>query len=239
MIFSNETVSEALGAAFECAWESVGPVPQVRIDFGNGDVLETTLGGNVLTSFCLSNGTVVDLLPGVTTPQAYLVAAQQAAGLARTIEARPERQQDRAIREAQQSFLGVWPWVLHLSGGVLASKPGIRIAVDLDAVEPLPHVERAPNTPSLEVAVSKSLGELPLLTSIELSGVSPISDPLYADTRKVETILRPQARAVLASAAALTPAAVTPHVFRLVLKIDLDDPYLGLSKELVGSRLQR
>ena len=44
---------------------------------------------------------------------------------------------------------------------------------------------------------------------------------------------------MLAAADALTPAAVTPHVFRLVLKIDLDDPYLGLSKELVGSRLQR
>ncbi|MEM9382135.1 MAG: hypothetical protein AAGB93_19425 [Planctomycetota bacterium] len=232
-------MSRALAGQFECAWESLGPVPQVRIDFGDGEVLETTLGGNVLTSFCLADGTVFDVLPGVTTADSYLVAAREAAKLARWIESRPEPMRLAALRDALQALPGVWPWVAHLAGGRPASEPGVRGPVDLEAAEPLPLVESAPSIPSLRAAFSKSVVEEPLVTAIQTVEVASVGDPLVEDARRVATILRPQARAVLASVPAPTPAEVTPHVFRLVLQIDLADRYLGLRGVLTGLERRR
>lgn len=229
----------AVGASFECAWESLGPVPQVRIDFGDGEVLETTLGGNVLTSFCLADGTVFDVLPGVTTADAYLVAVREAAELARWIASRPEPLRPAALRDTLQALPGVWPWVAHLAGGSSVPVPGALGPVDLDAAAPLPLVESAPGIPSLQAAFSKSVVEVPLVTAIQTVGLEPLGDPLGEDARRVDAILRPQARAVLASIPAATPAEVTPHVFRLVLQIDPEDRYLGLRRVLAGLKRGR
>ncbi|MCI0443180.1 hypothetical protein L0152_08185 [bacterium] len=53
-------------------WESVGPVPKVTIELGDGRVIKRTLGGNVVTYLLSSEGFVYDALPGVYMPQDYL-----------------------------------------------------------------------------------------------------------------------------------------------------------------------
>ena len=63
MLFSQASVADFVHGAFEPVWESVRPVPIVRIDFGNGNVLTRTLHGNILTSICTPDGFVVDALP--------------------------------------------------------------------------------------------------------------------------------------------------------------------------------
>lgn len=53
-------------------WESVGPVPKVTIELGDGRVLKRTLGGNVVTYLLSSQGYVYDAFPGVYIPEHYL-----------------------------------------------------------------------------------------------------------------------------------------------------------------------
>ena len=53
-------------------WQSVRDVPKVTIDFGGGKVLERTLKGNTAFYLCRPDGRVVDILPGVYTPEDFL-----------------------------------------------------------------------------------------------------------------------------------------------------------------------
>jgi hypothetical protein len=72
VLLSNPAVQAKLEKRFVMAWESVGSVPKVTIDFGNGKKMERTLGGNSLFTVLLPNGRVVDALPGVYTPEDFL-----------------------------------------------------------------------------------------------------------------------------------------------------------------------
>lgn len=74
MLFSDEKVAEFINQNFEATWESVRPVPIVRIDFGNGVTVTRTLNGNIATYVCLADGTVLDILPGLYSREAYLSA---------------------------------------------------------------------------------------------------------------------------------------------------------------------
>ena len=42
------------------------------IDFGNGHKIRRTLNGNVATYVCAPDGRVVDVIPGLNSPEAYL-----------------------------------------------------------------------------------------------------------------------------------------------------------------------
>ena len=72
MLFSNAEVAAFVRSHFTAAWESVRPVPTVEIDFGNGKKLKRTVNGNIATYICDPTGRVVDVIPGLNTPEAYL-----------------------------------------------------------------------------------------------------------------------------------------------------------------------
>src|SRR5262245_47980613 len=74
-----------MSSSFECAWESVRPVPRVSIDFGDGHTLERTLHGNVVTYFCTPEGEVFDLVPGLVDPREYVRRLEQAVRLGRAL----------------------------------------------------------------------------------------------------------------------------------------------------------
>ena len=239
MIFSNERIARALESDFECVWRSVGPVPQVRIEFGNSEVLETTLGGNVLTSFCLPDGSVFDVLPGVISADAYLSAAQEAAQFARRTQ--PMTPEQRALAAGQYPLLDeralAWHGFVEATLNTMASSAPGEVR-SLDALEPFGLFELPAPLPTLNVALSKSviIGELPLVDRLRAKPLSSLAESLAADTILNESVLRPQARAVLGALTERSHEAVTPHVFRLVLQIDLEDPYLGLGDAYFGKR---
>lgn len=72
MLFSNPEVSTFVRENFVAAWEGVRPVPVAEIDFGNGRTLKRTLNGNIATYVCKPDGRVVDVIPGLNSPEAYL-----------------------------------------------------------------------------------------------------------------------------------------------------------------------
>ena len=77
MLFSQESVASFVNENFEPTWETVRPVPIVRIDFGNGTVVTRTLHGNIATYVCTADGQVLDLLAGIYTPAVYVQRLQQ------------------------------------------------------------------------------------------------------------------------------------------------------------------
>ena len=72
MTLSNPDVIKFLTNEVVPYWESVGPVPKVTIELGDGRVIKRTLGGNVVTYLLSSEGDVYDAFPGVYTPEDYL-----------------------------------------------------------------------------------------------------------------------------------------------------------------------
>ncbi|MGI9516500.1 MAG: hypothetical protein ACR2NP_05625 [Pirellulaceae bacterium] len=79
MLFSDETIADTINEQFEPVWVSLREVPRVTIDFGNGHVIRRTLHGNIATWICDSDGTAIDVLPGIYEPQSYLLNLQYVA----------------------------------------------------------------------------------------------------------------------------------------------------------------
>jgi hypothetical protein len=70
-LYSNKEVSDFLRTNFVLHWQSVRPVPRVTIDFGDGRKLERTLTGNSAHYVLASDGTPIDVLPGLYSPLAF------------------------------------------------------------------------------------------------------------------------------------------------------------------------
>lgn len=86
MLLSDPQVARFVNDNFVPCWQTVRPVPQVTIDFGDGRKLRRTLGGNTVIEICLPDGRVVDSFPGVYLPQDLLAEATQTLELVRALD---------------------------------------------------------------------------------------------------------------------------------------------------------
>lgn len=71
-LYANKEVSTYMREHFVLAWSSERPVPKITIDFGDGRKLERTITGNSVHYVLDSNGIIVDALPGLYGPGAFL-----------------------------------------------------------------------------------------------------------------------------------------------------------------------
>ena len=72
VLYSNATVAQSLRDRFVLHWQSVRPVPLITIDFGDGRKLQRTITGNSIHYILDSDGRLLDALPGVYGPAAFL-----------------------------------------------------------------------------------------------------------------------------------------------------------------------
>lgn len=72
ILYSNATISKKLREDFVLHWRSVRPVPHVTIDFGDGRKLERTLTGNSIHYILDVEGRIIEALPGLYGPNAFL-----------------------------------------------------------------------------------------------------------------------------------------------------------------------
>jgi hypothetical protein len=103
VLFSNDTVARFINQNFEPAWEMVRPVPVVRVDFGNGQVVTRTLHGNIASYVCASDGVVVDIVPGIYTPPTYQAALDPIRRLAVDVARLDRTQRQNRLRDFHQS----------------------------------------------------------------------------------------------------------------------------------------
>jgi hypothetical protein len=225
VLFSNDQVAAFVNRSFEPVWESVRPVPTLRLDFGNGNVVTRTLNGNIATYVCTPQGQVLDVLPGIYTTAAYLEQLNQFRLLAnyvtRSDDAPVKRSSEQRLREYHEARATALkkdepPPVFRnmadfrksrIEGGlkaILVSKPGK--AAPPTKKEPGPKFDN-----------KKDDGDWAALVK---------------DTEINETLRRQQIHEQLAKTGMAGPDRLTRWVYKEVLHADLDDPYLGLGKLL-------
>ena len=225
MLFSSDDVAKFINDSFEPVWESVRPVPIVRIDFGNGEVITRTLHGNIATYVCNSEGRVLDILPGIYQPQGYVDALQQLLLLHRWAGWRGGAMLEAKLKEYHQ----------RQADALKAKRDPDQFVSRLD--ETKYSIES-----SIKLIAAGAKEEKGRTMPVAAPKVKPPSDrtaadianwPILAeDTAINETVRRQQIHEKLAAAGAVKPGDIVKWLYKDVLHADLDDRYLGLGKTL-------
>ncbi len=219
MLFSDQTIADFINATFEPVWESVRDVPIISIDFRNGHVINRTIPGNIATYVLAADGQVLDILPGMYTPDAYLAQLKWFKTLD-YIASMPFARRQAALYEyhtdaIKRLSLKSTPHSISLSAAGMGASGGAATATER-ATKPMASTK--PDLPEVAPGVQK-------LTMDEASQWQA----LVQDTRDNEVHRRSTIHESLAKSKPVRPDAVTKWLFREVLNLDLDDPYLGLS----------
>jgi hypothetical protein len=82
VLYPNTAVSKTLRANYVLHWQSHRPVPKLTIDFGDGRKIERTITGNSVHYVLAPDGRVVDVIPGLYGPAAFLRALNEAGTIA-------------------------------------------------------------------------------------------------------------------------------------------------------------
>jgi hypothetical protein len=150
-----------------------------RIDFGNGRVLERTVGGNSIHYILDSAGRPVDALPGLYHPAAFLAALTRVEPLARELGSLPAAQAQIRVAEFHRQGASELERVVAGVGSV----PGLSRGSSLREAEPVAVTKAAMEMP---VAARLDLGRpltLAQLRGLEAANVawSRLGERLYAD----------------------------------------------------------
>jgi hypothetical protein len=218
-LFSRDDVAKFLNDRFEPAWQSVRPVPIVRVDFGNGTVLTRTLHGNIVTYVCDADGLLLDALPGLYDPATYRDRLARLGLFAGYLQKCPADERARRLRD------------YHLGRAALLARwlqPG-RAAADLKQVPVTKKVIERPVELLLAAAPPEPPGALK--NPEDVARWKELAD----DTRLNEGVRRRQVHEILAAAGPVTPEQVSRRLYKEVLHADLDDPYLGLGRTLFAT----
>jgi hypothetical protein len=221
VLFSDARVSAFVRDRFVAAWESVRPVPTVEIDFGNGRKVKRTVNGNIATYICAPDGRVIDIIPGLNTPEAYLKDLRYALNLYWASLA----SFDKTVIDYHSANLTaptVYEWVRNDMSKSLSERL-MRMSLDkrqelVDRKVPLlrivdPYGRTDMKKREIESPVKRLTAEedaiLAADTEINLKERKPVLHRILS-----EKIVR--------------PADITRRVYREALHCDLEDPYLGL-----------
>lgn len=121
VLYANSAVSDMLRERFILHWKSVRPVPRVTIDFGDGRKLERTLTGNSIHYILDPTGRVVDALPGLYGPQAFLRGLAQAEDVVKQSAGKTELQRAQILdtyhRTRINSIASDWSADVQKTGG--------------------------------------------------------------------------------------------------------------------------
>ncbi len=178
-LYSNAQVSNYLREHFILHWSSERPVPRVTIDFGDGRKLETTLTGNSIHYVLDAQGRVVDALPGLYGPAAFLRALQEAEKFALSVRGQSGGALAFAVRNYHSNRLNRQnqAWAADLAKAGVEIKRAAPPVAQPNAVSPNA-VTVAPATAAASMAVTKSSVEVRLVRELvpDPENLSAITD---------------------------------------------------------------
>jgi len=230
-LYANTEISKHLRENFILTWKSVRPVPKVTIDFGDGRKLERTLTGNSIHYILTPDGQVVDALPGLYGPGAFLALVTQAGNLARELAALPPEQRTARLAVSHRNALGeiAQRWQADLESAQVALA---RPEQPAGQQAPYPTAKTA-----VVVARSKADVELPVLVALQsqVAGLEQrTTDELWeqiARLHEVDAVLDEAARRLVATH---RPTAVQAGRLAMTKRV-VEDPLLRLVRNLQRS----
>ncbi|HEY0458178.1 MAG TPA: hypothetical protein VGC97_03435 [Pyrinomonadaceae bacterium] len=108
LLYSNAEVSKYLRENYVLHWKSVRPAPRVTIDFGDGRKIERTLTGNSIHYILDENGAIIDAIPGLYSPPAFLKYLQSGVEINKVIDRAPKEQKELlALRYRKTMFMDI------------------------------------------------------------------------------------------------------------------------------------
>ncbi|MCI0334250.1 MAG: thioredoxin family protein [Planctomycetes bacterium] len=178
-LYSNKVVSDFLRTNFVLHWKSVRPVPRVTIDFGDGRKLERTLTGNSAHYVLASTGQPLDVLPGLYSPQRFLIWLRTTRGLHAEYVAGSESDRPALLQRhhlsRRDALLRQWDLDIQRLGEGKVTLVSSRIYGAIEAARPAGHEVRA-RVPAPDArlgarqAASKSVAEVPVLRFANMGG---------------------------------------------------------------------
>lgn len=251
-MFSDPDVVRFLSNQFVLCWESVRPTATVTIDFGNGQVLKRTLGGNTVMYVCRPDGRVMDALPGVYTPPDFLSQVRE------TLSAMEEHHRPSAWRAWHRNKMDA-----AVAAGRIRTTMA-KMMVESPLLDALGLRVRGPQLPTDErragrvdianphaaiaalAAKIEDMSKRPVPTrrlAAQLDGIRarPNATPeetgqqaVALDSRTNVRLVRPAMHLLLSTYdESPTPVELRDVIFRDLLHIPIDDPYLGLVGPLI------
>ena len=226
-LYANQDIAEILRERFVLHWASVRPVPKVTIDFGDGRKVERTVTGNSAHYILSTEGTPLDVLPGLYSPTEFKSWLQRAEELVASYN----EQGDESVRSAllakyhEDRLLALeleWTDAIRNVAPTLLDYRPDRPSADLLYVDAVEASFRA---------MSKQFSELPILTAIRVGPQQTdrmITDSLWnriadhyrndveLDNQSVELIRAERPNAFAAGIFALSKARVEDPILRLV-----------------------
>lgn len=166
-LYSNPKVAAFLRSRFVLHWSSERPAPKITIDFGDGRTLVRTITGNSAHYVLDARGRVVDVLPGLYGPEAFVRELGPAIEQARRVGA----YELAAWRESQRQYVeqqvgeARFEWsravaMIERRGSVRKPAPALPAPADRPA-EP-------PAGVAMTAAVTKRLVEVRVLQMMDL-----------------------------------------------------------------------
>src|SRR5437868_634896 len=161
VLYANMDVSKYLREHFILHWKSVRPAPRVTIDFGDGRKLERTITGNSIHYVLDADGLLVDGLPGLYGPAAFMRELLKAETIAKQVVGKNTAERFQALRAYHNSHIQAiasdWATDVARTGG--------RVPEDVSA-----RIEQRKANPNAIIiaplAVTKAVTEVNILKSI-------------------------------------------------------------------------
>lgn len=223
MTLSNPSVVSFFAEKVVPVWQSLGAVPKVTIELGDGTVVHRTIGGNIVTYLTTSEGRVIDALPGVYTADAYLSELQV------------------ALQHVSDSPESLRKW--HAGMAFKAMTPSSRdITLSKAVVEgPLLKAMKMRFPESLDGGMhdlSKnpaSADQLVRQMGIPASDAQTQGSAAVAlDSQRNLEVVRPAIHELLAQYATPPyPDQIRDTIYKQILHVPIDEPDLGLRRILV------
>lgn len=121
VLYSNPEIARYLNEHFILHWKSVRPVPVVTIDYGDGRKVERTITGNSIHYILDSEGRIVDAIPGLYGPAAFVRQLKQAEVVAKQIAGQTDEKRAEILRRYLDARLDAnskaWARDVQRSGG--------------------------------------------------------------------------------------------------------------------------
>lgn len=159
LLYPDPAVANVLRSDFILHWQSERPAPRITIDFGDGRSIESTITGNSAHYVLDRDGNPVDVLPGLTTPAAFMADLQRAGFLARRSAGLAPAARLAALREHHAARLVDLDRQFNRELAAIGQPPR-RVGAD-GRLEAAPRAGRA-----APLAVSKAMIEVPMLGAL-------------------------------------------------------------------------
>lgn len=245
-LYANSEVSQLLRERFVLHWKSVRPVPRVTIDFGDGRKLERTLTGNSIHYVLAADGQIIDALPGLYGPTAFLqhlntalVTAAHASGLEQSQRAEFLVAQHQA---ALQQLDARWAEDFLTASRLLNQPPKtveeVRATLNTAGAQPAQaEVAQAPPpaAKAVRVAVPKMLIERPLVrAATPADPVTVVDEQLWQVIAQIHASESKLDDASLKLIRSENPTAATAGRLAIT-KVRVEDPIVRMVRSLENS----